>query len=81
MTVARVPDCVPLLSFNTLREALKDYHATDYTAIGLMRYHATSHIFPDVYFHYYQQHLTIMGLGNPELVFGAADEFVAGYLV
>ena len=46
-----------------------------------MRYHAVSHVFPDVYFHYYQQHLTIIGLDNPELVFGAADKFVAGYLI
>ena len=80
MAMARVPDCVPLLSFNTLREALKNYDASEFTAIGLMRYHTASRIFPDVYFHYYQQHLTIMGLENPQLVFGAADEFVAGYL-
>ena len=80
MALARVPDCVPLLPFSTLREALKNYDASEFTAIGLMRYHAASHIFPDVYFHYYQQHLTIMGLENPQLVFGAADEFVAGYL-
>ena len=80
MAMARVPDCIPLLPFNTVHGALKDYDASECTAIGLMRYHAASRIFPDVYFHYYQQHLTIMGLENPQLVFGAADEFVAGYL-
>ena len=81
MAVARVPDCVPLLPFNTLREAFKGHKDTEYTAIGLMRYHAASRMFPDVYFQYYQQHPTIMGLENEELVFGAADEFVAGYLI
>ena len=81
MTIARVPDCVPLLPFNTLRQALNDHKDNDFTTIGLMRYHAASRIFPDVYFHYYQQHLTIMGMENEALVFGAADEFVAGYLI
>ena len=81
MTTARVPDCVPLLPFNTLREAFSNHKDTEYTAVGLMRYHAASRVFPDVYFHYYQQHLTILGLENETLVFGAADEFVAGYLI
>ena len=81
MAIARVPDCVPLLPFNTLREAFKGHTDTEYTAVGLMRYHAASRMFPDVYFQYYQQHLTIMGLENKALVFGAADEFIAGYLI
>ena len=34
MAVARVPDCVPLLPFNTLREAFKGHTDTKYTAIG-----------------------------------------------
>ena len=81
MAVARVPDCIPLISFHTLREAFKEHNACDCMAIGLMRYHAASRVFPDVYFHYYQQHLTIVGLEKPELVFGAADEFIASYLI
>ena len=54
MAIARVPDCIPLLPFNTLREAFKNHMDNDYTTIGLMRYHAASCVFPDVYFHYYQ---------------------------
>ena len=81
MAIAHVLHSVPLLPFNTLHEAFKDHKDNNYTTIGLMRYHAASRVFPDVYFHYYQQHLTILSMENEELVFGAADEFVAGYLI
>ena len=38
-------------------------------------------MFPDVYFQFYSEHFTIMGLLDPEIRFGTADEFVGGYLV
>ena len=38
-------------------------------------------VFPDVYFQIYSEHFTIMGLLDPEIRFGTADEFVGGYLV
>ena len=38
-------------------------------------------VFPDVYFQFYGEHFTIMGLLDPEIQFGTADEFVGGYLV
>ena len=38
-------------------------------------------VFPDVYFQFYGKHFTIMGLSDPEIRFGTADEFVGGYLV
>ena len=34
MAVAQVPDCVPLISFHTLREAFKEHNPRDCTAIG-----------------------------------------------
>ena len=81
MAIACVPDCVLLISFLTLREAFKGYNADTYTAIGLVRLHRASKVFPDVYFQYYQQHFTILGLKKPDLCFGVADEFVGGYFV
>ena len=38
-------------------------------------------MFPDVYFQFYSEHFTIIGLLDPEIRFGTADEFVGGYLV
>ena len=38
-------------------------------------------VFPDVYFQFYSEHFTIMGLLDPEIQFSTADEFVEGYLV
>ena len=35
MAVAQVPDCVPLLPFNTLREAFKNHTDNEYTAMWL----------------------------------------------
>ena len=80
ISVARVPDCVQLLPFEQLREAFNSY--TDAaTAIGLVRLHRGNALFPDVYFQFYGEHFTIMGLRDPTIQFGTADEFVDGYLV
>ena len=38
-------------------------------------------VFPDVYFQFYGEHFTIMGLLDLEIRFGTADEFVGSYLV
>ena len=65
MTIARVPDCVELLPFDQLHEAFNNYNV----------------VFPDVYFQFYGEHFTIMGLLDPEIQFSTADEFVGGYLV
>ena len=51
------------------------------TAIGLVRLHRSNVVFPDVYFQFYSEHFTIMGLLDLEIQFGTADEFVGGYLV
>ena len=80
MTIARVPDCVKLLPFDQLREAFNNYNEVA-TAIGLVRLHHSNMVFPDVYFQFYSEHFTIMGLLDPEIRFGTADEFVGGYLV
>ena len=80
MTIARVPDCVGLLPFDQLREALKSYNKAA-TAIGLVRLHHSNMVFLDVYFQFYGEHFTIMGLSDPEIWLGTADEFVGGYLV
>ena len=80
MTIARVPDCVELLLFDQLREAFNSYNEAA-TAIGLVRLHDSNVVFPDVYFQFYGKHFTIMGLSDPEIRFGTADEFVGGYLV
>ena len=80
ISIARVPDCVPLLPFEQLREAFNSY--TDAaTAIGLVRLHRGNTLFPDVYFQFYGEHFTIMGLQDPTIQFGTADEFAGGYLV
>ena len=80
MTIARVPDCVELLPFDQLREAFNNYNEVA-TTIGLVRLHRSNVVFPDVYFQFYSEHFTIMGLLDPEIRFGTADEFVGGYLV
>ena len=80
MTIARVPDCVELLPFDQLREAFNSYNEAA-TAVGLVRLHRSNMVFPDVYFQFYSEHFTIMGLLDPEIRFGTADEFVGGYLV
>ena len=80
MTIARVPDCVELLPFDKLREAFNNYNEVP-TAVGLVRLHRSNVVFPDVYFQFYSEHFTIMGLLDPEIRFGTADEFVGGYLV
>ena len=77
MTIARVPDCVKLLPFDQLREAFNNYNEVA-TAIGLVQLHCSNMVFPDVYFQFYSKHFTIMGLLDPEIRFGTADEFVGG---
>ena len=80
MTIARVPACVELLPFNQVREALNRYNEAA-TGVGLVRLHQSNEVFPDVYFQYYGEHFTIMGLSDPEIWFGMADEFIGGYLM
>ena len=65
---------------NQLREAFNSYNEVA-TAVGLVRLHHSNMVFPDVYFQFYSEHFTIMGLLDPEIRFGTADEFVGGYLV
>ena len=80
MTIARVPDCVELLPFDQLHEAFNSYNEAA-TAVGLVRLHRSNMVFPDVYFQFYSEHFTIMGLLDPEIRFSTSDEFVGGYLV
>ena len=80
MTIAWVPDCVELLPFNQVREAFNRYNEAA-TGVGLVQLHQSNEVFPDVYFQYYGEHFTIMGLSDLEIRFGTADEFVGGYLV
>ena len=80
VTVVRVPDCIHLLPFDQLWEAFNSYDGAA-TAVGLVCLHRANALFPDVYFEYYGEHFTIMGLCDPEIQFGTADEFVGGYLV
>ena len=75
-----MPDCIELLPFNQLWEAFNSYLGAA-TIIGLIRLHHSNVVFPDVYFQFYGEHFTIMGLSHPEIRFGTADEFVGGYLV
>ena len=75
-----IADCVKLLPFDQLREAFNNYNEVA-TAIRLVRLHRSNMVFPDVYFQFYSEHFTIMGLLDPEIRFGTADEFVGGYLV
>ena len=80
ISIARVLDCVQLLPFKQLREAFNGY--TDATmAIRLVRLHRGNTLFLDVYFQYYGEHFIIMGLEDPTIQFGTADEFIGGYLV
>ena len=80
MTIARVPDCIELLPFDQLCEAFNSYNEAA-TAVGLVQLHRSNMVFPDVYFQFYSEHFTIMGLLAPEIRFSTADEFVGGYLV
>ena len=80
MTIARVPDCIELLPFDQLCEAFNSYNEAA-TAVGLVRLHHSNMVFPDVYFQFYGEHFTIMGLLDPGIRFSTADEFVGGYLV
>ena len=80
MTIAWVLDCIELLPFNQLWEAFNSYSGAA-TAIRLVRLHRRNTVFPEVYFHFYGKHFTIMGLLDPEIRFSMADEFVGGYLV
>ena len=80
MTIARVPDCIELLPFDQLCEAFNNYNEVA-TAVGLVRLHHSNVVFPDVYFQFYSEHFTIMGLLDLEIRFGTADEFMGGYLV
>ena len=80
MTIARVPDCVELLPFNQVREVFNRYNEAA-TGVGLVRLHQSNEVFPDVYFQYYGEHFTIMGLSDQEIWFGTANEFIGGYLV
>ena len=80
ISIARVPDCVQLLPFEQLREAF-DRYTDAATVIELVRFHRGNALFPDVYFQFYGEHFTIMGLEDLTIQFGTADEFVGGYLV
>ena len=80
MTIARVPHCIDLLPFEQLWEAFNSYTGAA-TAVRLVQMHRSNAVFLDVYFQYYGEHFTIMGLFDPEIRFGTADEFVGGYLV
>ena len=80
MTIARVPDCIDLLPFDQLREAFNSYSGAA-TTIRLVWLHHSNMVFPDVYFQFYGEHFTIMGLLDPDIWFGTADELVGGYLV
>ena len=80
MTIAQVLDCVELLPFDQLHEAFNSYNEAA-TAVGLVRLHRSNMVFPDVYFKFYSEDFTIMGLLDLEIWFGTADEFVGGYLM
>ena len=80
MNAAWVLDCVELLPFDQLREAFNSYNKVA-TAVRLVWLHCSNVVFPDVYFQFYSKHFTIMGLLDPEIRFGTADEFTRGYLV
>ena len=80
MTIAWVPDCVELLPFNQVQEAFNRYNEAT-TGVGLVRLHQSNEVFPDIYFQYYGEHFTILGLSDPEIRFSTAEEFVGGYLV
>ena len=49
--------------------------------MGLVRLHQSNEVFPDIYFQYYSEHFMILGLSDPEIPFGTANEFVGGYLM
>ena len=80
MTIARVPDCVELLPFDQLHEAFNNYNELA-TAVRLVRLHHSNMVFPDVYFQFYSEHFTLMGLLDPEIWFSTAYEFAGDYLV
>ena len=64
MTMAQVPDCIDLLPFEQLQEAFNSYTGAA-TTVGLVQMHRSNAVFPDVYFQYYGEHFTIMGLFLP----------------
>ena len=66
MTIAWVPDCIELLPFDQLREAFNSYNEGA-TAVGLVWLHRSNMVFPDVYFQFYGEHFTIMGLLDLEI--------------
>ena len=68
------------MPFDQLHEAFNSYTEVA-TAVGLIRLHRSNVVFPDVYFQFYSKHFTIMGLLDPEIRFGTADEFVGDYLM
>ena len=68
------------MPFDQLREAFNSYNKAA-TAVGLVQLHRSNMVFPDVYFQFYGEHFTIMGLLDLKIRFGTADEFVGGYLV
>ena len=70
MTIARVLDCVELLPFDQLREAFNSYNEAA-TAVGLVQLHRSNMVFPDVYFQFYRELFTIMGLLDLEIRFGS----------
>ena len=79
MTITWVPDCIELLPFNQVQEAFNWYNEAT-TRVGLVQLHQSNEIFPDIYFQYYGEHFTIMGLSDPEIWFSTADKFMGGYL-
>ena len=68
MTIAWVPDCIKLLPFNQVWEAFNQYNEAT-TGVGLVRLHQSNEVFPDVYFQFYGEHFTILGLSDPEIQF------------
>ena len=80
MTIAWVPDFIELLPVNQVQEAFNWYNEAT-TGVGLVRLHQSNEVFPDIYFQYYGEHFTIMGLSDLEIQFSKADEFMGGYLV
>ena len=67
MTIARVPDCVELLPFNQVQEAFNRYNEAT-TGVGLVQLHQSNEVFPDIYFQYYGEHFTILGVRSGDTV-------------
>ena len=79
MTITRVPDCIKLLPFNQVQEAFNRYNEVT-TRVGLVRLHQSNQVFLDVYFQYYGEHFTLMGLSDLDIWLGTTQEFVGAYL-